>query len=155
MHYLEEEIDKMFITSVITGKIIHTGSFWAEDSIEQKYFANSELVNGKIQTFKELQLGKQKTILVLKEIWTGKWNNQEVNKIIFIGNDLNETLNFKRIITNEIRTMIKQNQIFEHHLEKIKNGKCGENDHNYLNEEKELQRELQKIREEKTKMLTT
>ena len=148
MHYLDDEIDKMFITTVTGGNIIHTGSFWAQDIIGQEFFAGSEFVKGKIKTFEELQLGVTKTILVLKEVWGGKWENQEVNKIIFIGNSLDEAKKFKDIIKLEFSCMKNIYEINKQQLENITNGGKVNNEY-YENQLFNMRLKLEKIKEEK------
>jgi hypothetical protein len=152
MHYLDDEIDKMFITTVTGGNIIHTGSFWAQDIIGQEFFADSEFVKGKMKTFEELQLGITKTILVLKEVWGGKWENQEVNKIIFIGNSLDEAKKFKDIIKLEISYMKNIYEINKQQLENITNGGKVNNEY-YENQLFNMRLKLEKIKEEKREFL--
>jgi len=153
MHYLDDEIDKMFITTVIGGNFIHTGSFCAQDIIGQEFFADSGFVKGKIKAFEELKSGIIKTILVLKEVWGGKWKNQEVNKIVYIGNSLNEAKKFKDIIKLEITYMMNLEEIFEQQLENISKGGKVKNEY-YENQLSNIRLKLEKINEEKREFLS-
>ncbi|CAM3824804.1 hypothetical protein [Aquirufa aurantiipilula] len=153
MHFLDDEIDKMFITTVISGNIINTGSFWAKDIIGQEFFADAELVKGKIKAFEDLQIGIIKTILVLKEIWGGKWKNQEVNKIIYIGNNLNEVLKFKDIIKLEITYMKNIHEIHDQQIKNISMRGVTKNEY-YEIQLMDTNLKLEKIREEKRMLLS-